>query len=700
MSEPVNSNFPQKFDTTRELMHVVPDFKTKLRGPLNISRFDMNGENTIDVESTVGAPVNGYITITHPVFGNEGVTTRMHYTGKTIDSFVGVTIASDSMLYDFPVSSRVVMNCMAQHHNMLVRAARTTSGYIGDKAAPLLQVPSDDEKLISEVDRLYRAVHVPVPWFIARPENCFVGEEVVFEDRTSRIISGDNLSYYWEFGDDTFLHERLSNGTWVRQDISGDGSTSAEVRTATRIPIIKRYDSPGIYTVKLIVSSDVGEREVAIDAAVTVLGRPPSGITVSTDKTRAFVGDPIRVDASLRIRDAFNPVTEWGWTFYDDYSKTYPNSPNISFVPTKGGIVPAVLHVRTENGNFTRQHSPRFLDITESPSLWNLSRDPGGSQIFPREFSPISKTWKDFAPDANYFIVDNVLNAGVINGTSDFNANHSGGFHGKPRSRAIDSYVFRADTPRPGETSEVVVKKWQAFTYTWSSGGSAPLSWNWTSIDCPMGAPNRVFFFGQPGEQNTSVVDDNARIFDMRSETFHEIGNYGFSSAADVVSREKRMRRKYASIGSRAFIASGAEGGSFSSFSSFQPSSMTMSSMSAIPEIPTSGDIAAANFKIWAINSSEQRMYCYDAIANTWSSGVRIPDSVMQGAHGTDRLDRDSPRLEVSMTSEHNGTFDSRVFIDWHYSQRAGIIFNALSGALETMPERPGPQQTYNSGAW
>lgn len=698
--EPLDSQYPVNYDTVRNMLHAVPDLETTVSTSFGLSNFSVeHDDNSVGVKSTMGAPANGYFTVVHSDFGDEGVSSRFYYTGKTSNSFEGVSLARDSQLFDFPVGSKVYFNCVAQHHNQLVSGTRSSVGYIGSRAASLFQDPVDDGSLSYQADVVYRKVHRPVPWFSVDRHRPFVGEKVTFTDKTSRILNEDNLDYYWEFGDDTFIRERRSNGTWYRQEIFGDGAQSPERATVGRQPIIKAYDKPGIYTVRLTVGNDVGQNSISVTAAVSVLGRAPAGANVHAKSTRAFVGDSIRVDGTVRFRDPDNPIIRWQWNFYDDYDRDYPNSPNINFVPYKGGIVPVTLRLYTESGNFSRQHSPRFVDITESPSVWLLANNPGGSELFPKEYSPIAGAWKAFSPDPNYFVVDSVANASVNRGSAEFNANHSKGFHARPRHRDLDSYVFRSDSPGRNVPQDIVVKRWTGFTYTWSTGGAYPVDWNWQTLHCPGDNDSLVYIFGQESEQN-GIVERRAKTFDMTSETFQESGIFDLSQSPNLASKPGAMVRRHAAVGSRVFVMSGQYGERISDLSAFSPSSAAFQRMSEPINFRSSTDMAAANFKLWTYDPDEQQMYTYDTIADLWAVGPKPPENIMLAAHGIDRRDLDEPGLDIVMRSEHSGTFHNSVFMMWPYEQSANIEFNAISGSFTRLPQRPDPSSIFEVGVW
>jgi gliding motility-associated-like protein len=168
----------------------------------------------------------------------------------------------------------------------------------------------------------------PAPGFnVDIPEQCFAGNRFVFTN-TSTIAAGI-MQYGWELG---------------------DGSTS------TSTDVIHSYAQPGTYTVKLLVTSDMGCKD-SVSFTVIVNASPVAGFGVNTNE-QCFAANQF-VFSNTSTLSAGN--MQYNWNLGDGNTMT---TRDVTHSYTSPGIYTVKLLVSTDKGC---ADSSSF-DVTVNPS--------------------------------------------------------------------------------------------------------------------------------------------------------------------------------------------------------------------------------------------------------------------------------------------------------------------------------------------
>jgi len=255
----------------------------------------------------------------------------------------------------------------------------------------------------------------------------------------------------------------------------GDGTTSEDVNP------VHIYEDPGVYTVKLKVTTSVGESLETKANFITVQQRPVASFTASPTAGST----PLTVQFTDTSDAGSSPITSWFWTFGDGTSDSRQNP---THVYTQAGTYSVSLSVTTEVGVSPIVTEMDFIEVEELP-VADFSASPttgaaplnvnftdlstGGSDTIVEWLWDFGDSTSSTLPSPSHrYASDGVYDVSLTVTTSSGNTNT------RTRANFITAQqspeaAFSA-TPRNGEAPLTV-----QFTDL-SDPGSAPItSWQW-----------------------------------------------------------------------------------------------------------------------------------------------------------------------------------------------------------------------------
>ncbi|MEX2016182.1 MAG: PKD domain-containing protein, partial [Candidatus Hydrogenedentales bacterium] len=183
-------------------------------------------------------------------------------------------------------------------------------------------------------------VRPPVADFSVNNRTPIVGEVIQFRDE-SEPGSAPITSWLWNFG---------------------DGGTSTQQNP------VKVYTEPGVFSVRLTVTTAHGQ-DTETKAAFITVGTLPPVADFTADTRRPLVGDPVTFMDTSDGRTA--PVTEWFWDFGDGTTSMLEQPVHIY---NTTGTFDVSLRVTTEHGeDFILK--PDFISVFEGTALDEYVRE-------------------------------------------------------------------------------------------------------------------------------------------------------------------------------------------------------------------------------------------------------------------------------------------------------------------------------------
>ena len=282
----------------------------------------------------------------------------------------------------------------------------------------------------------------------------------------------------------------------------GDGSTSQEVNP------VHLYEDPGTYTVKLTVTTAIGESTETKANYITVQQRPVASFVASPTSGSS----PLTVQFTDTSTPGSSPITRWFWDFGDGSSDTRQNP---SHVYTAAGSYTVALSVTSEVGMSPIVSRRNFIVVAELPRA-NFGASPttgpaplnvnfsdlssGGSDVITEWLWDFGDSTSSTLPSPSHrYASDGVYNVSLTVTTS------SGNTHTLTRPNFITAQqapdaAFSA-TPRNGEAPLTV-----QFTDL-SDPGSAPItSWQWDFGDGSTSNDRNPFHaYSRPGRYTVTL---------------------------------------------------------------------------------------------------------------------------------------------------------------------------------------------------
>jgi len=326
---------------------------------------------------------------------------------------------------------------------------------------------------------------LPVADFSASPRTGEGPLQVTFND-ISTAGAAPITEYLWDFG---------------------DGSTSQDVNP------VHTFEDPGTYTVKLTVTTAIGESTKTKANFITVQQRPVASFVASPTSGAS----PLTVQFTDTSTPGSSPITRWFWDFGDGSTDTRQNP---SHVYSAAGSYTVSLAVTTEVGMSPIVTLRDFIVVAELPRA-NFSASPttgsaplnvnftdqssGGSDVITEWLWDFGDSTSSTLPSPSHrYASDGVYDVTLTVTTS------SGVSHSLTKSSFITAQKapnasFSA-TPRNGQAPLTV-----QFTDL-SDPGSAPItSWQWNFGDGTTSNDRNPFHaYTSPGRYTVTLQVDTA----------------------------------------------------------------------------------------------------------------------------------------------------------------------------------------------
>ncbi len=162
----------------------------------------------------------------------------------------------------------------------------------------------------------------------------------------------------------------------------GDGTTSEDINP------VHIYSDPGVYTVKLKVTTSVGDSTETKPNYVTVQERPVASFAASPRSGST----PLTVQFSDTSIPGSSPITQWFWTFGDGTSDTRQNP---THVYTSAGSFAVSLTVTTDVGVSPVTTVMDFIEVEERPVAEFSASPTTGAAPLNVNFSDLSTGGSD-----------------------------------------------------------------------------------------------------------------------------------------------------------------------------------------------------------------------------------------------------------------------------------------------------------------
>lgn len=502
--------FPDKLDTNDNLYEV----KDALR--LVLAKDYSPGDTTVYVEGSDSImnsfPATGIITLTEQCSDPEHRALSFYYETKSNSEFY----FTDLIILDgFEDTTKpkyftnVVLNVVAQQHNIIKDALISIQQYLGTKNS------TDPDTLYYKINKIKNTAYKPKAWFSVDKVIGIIPLTITF---TNESIITDNTehTYLWDFGDETT-------------------SDSAEKT------IEKTYTESGKYTISLTVTNEYGSNTCSFESLISARIEAPSeaiisytekdsqiiteatfgldGEIVTVPKIRAKTNDLISLSIESGVNpdtgrsyagelldggDPIDPIISYTWSLGDDLQHSSINSTKASY--SIGGQYDLILRVDTEVGAYRITNYENSLEIIESQNLWLWTIDDSDIATV-HEFGIFSETFRT----GQTFLIDR--DDSFLDGTNneeqakkEFSRNI--GFAPRSSTSSGDggtTMIFYASGGSVLSDQSIKVKEYEGFSDTYSSRPEiAGRPWNWAMLASPSKA---YFIFGQ---DLTESVDNNS----------------------------------------------------------------------------------------------------------------------------------------------------------------------------------------------
>ena len=410
---PNSSNYPDAFDTDKNLYSVHDSLRVRLASDYNV------GDKSISIEDIYGVmdkfPPNGLITLTEQVSSIDDRAISFYYNSKTSSTFDELELLSGfNDVQKLKRITTVTQNVMADHHNNIKDSIIAIENFIGTKGTIDL-VPLGNT-MEGRTNFLRKLIFTPRAWFSCNVKVGLIPLVVEFQEQCFRLGEGP-VTFTWDFGDNT--SSNISVVTY--ESIVPTGLDNVLVNDPNGNKITKTYTNPGIYNVSLTVKNEFGEDIVQFNQLINARVEAPDtaiiefvprnnqiirtldGYQTIRSPINTFIDNivprgnlnPSRTyagEALNGVGEIIDPIKTYTWKIADDLShpQTYTTRSSFSI----GGIYDLGLRVDTEFGDYRiTKHSSAF-DIIENRNLWLFNFIGTSSLARANEFGLIGETFK------------------------------------------------------------------------------------------------------------------------------------------------------------------------------------------------------------------------------------------------------------------------------------------------------------------
>lgn len=416
--------FPNEIDNDDNLFLVHDNLKLKLAidytpGDTSIL---VSGDDAVFNQF----PPTGIITLTEQYSEPDDRALSFFYESKGDLSFNEISILPEfkdcKKIADL---TTVTMNVFNKHHNSLKDALIAAQNFIGVEGE-LDKAPFGDT-LEGRLNFLKKLVYTPKAWFSLDNRIGIVPFCIKFKDESFRLGNSD-VEYYWNFGDGVEFENSPSSHVISATDIVPEtniSTTPIKVLDQDGGEIIKCYNEPGVYDVRLQVKNKYGEDSVTFKGLVIAKVEAPelAKLKLTPRSTQKIYNNPLKIRTKTGIfvdvelengedldnpgyslrgeklddnNDPIDPIIEYTWDIADDVE--HSNLPITKALFSVGGLYDIAVRVDTKFNSYRITKEDNIIDVIEDVNLWmwNFSEynENSSGVIKGYEFGLISETFK------------------------------------------------------------------------------------------------------------------------------------------------------------------------------------------------------------------------------------------------------------------------------------------------------------------
>jgi PKD repeat protein len=577
---PKTSNFPNSFDTDNNLFLVHDSLRVRLLEDYN------PGDKSILIEGDTEVinkfPPTGIITLTEQCSDIDKRALSFYYNSRTASSFDELELLPEFLGLEIAKpkkATNVTMNVLDLHHNHLKDALISVESFLGTKYSP------NENSISGRIKFLNELVLSPKAWFTVESQIGLSSQgnpfKAKFKDESVRLGDGP-FTHHWDFGDGStleFVSESMEEYKSRLTEIDGVNISGAE--------LVKTYDSPGLYTVKLTVSNKYGDSDVEFNDLINVKNEAPEEAVIRIipsasqnynqgdvangiyPRIRSIANSFINIEIPegnnpenpgysyggelLNAGTPVDPIEEYTWSLGDDLPHSNSSLAKASY--SLGGYYDIVLRVDTKYGSYRITQYKDSVDIIEAKNLWMFNfktlNNNGSGTVQAYEFSLGSETFKtlgnqtlsvqrsdaflDSSPlsynDEQYY--SDTLGRAV----KEFRRNVEFTLAGTASSgNKGNSLLFWASGGSVIDDKNIKIAKYNAFDDAYESVNSITnRPWNWAALN----SPDRTYFiFGQgpttiSGQNQTLAQRLDYNILTQSASAPIELTTSSFENGAD-----------------------------------------------------------------------------------------------------------------------------------------------------------------------
>jgi len=563
------SNYPENFDNNKNLYLVHDYLRLKLAEDYNPgdSRIYVVGSKSVMSSFPNASQGGGVITLTDQCDDVQNRSISFTYTSRTtndlLDSvnpwyFDGVEILDNfNDVKKYKSVTSVCQNVIAEHHNSLKDALINIQKFVGIKGK--VGTSPYQGTMEERINYLRKIVLGPRAWFSSSKNVSASPANIKFNDYTFSLGT-DGLSkknkYTWYFD-----LEKV-NGLYSPKTATQDDAVLKYEKLSTEEKEVSYiYNSPGSYTVGLLVENEYGSDFVVFENMINVRGTSPSEAEIIIQDSinqieyngsvRCGVNNVIQIDVfdSGLSQDSTDSVSSYTWSIVDDLNHFNNSSTKCSF--SVGGIYDVGLRVDTKYGNFRITVFENQIDIVEKTNLWLWNINNNKDSITNYEFGLISETFKTLSSYSIPQIDDSFIRSKCNLDSYSYNENcrklrefnRNNGFCKKSNVSSGDlgeSLIYWASGRTSGVDSSAVEKihlrKFNGFKQTLESvslgsSNSSYISrpWNWVDFTSNYGL---YFCFGKNSLGN-SLTNEFITKINLNNLSYNEYKIDQYLNGAD-----------------------------------------------------------------------------------------------------------------------------------------------------------------------
>lgn len=511
-------------------------------------------------------PTVGIITLTEQCSDPEFRAVSFYYNTKNTTEFYFTDL---QILPETPISEKragvttVSMNVVAQHHNNIKDAIIAIQKVVGISTDRILR--PFEGNIVQKVNYLLGIVFTPRAWFVPNKTIGIAPLTVQFTNKSFQLgadIPGNDIFYYWDFGDSTGSNE------------------SSFSLTTTNTTVNHTFEKPGLYTIRMKVKNTYGEdtvvfenminaRYAAPDEAIIEYVLQPSQVYFSTNN---YIKTPVGVPLYLFVENGINILTgnkysgelvdinknvldkiiEYTWVLSDNLS--HGNSMSTNALYSIGGYYDVVLRTDTASQAFRITLLEKFINVVEQRNAWLFTTN--GSNINACEMGFLSEVFK--TKQSAYLAISSntAFLSGQTNATQllrEFKKN----WNFTPKSStpsglggiSLIHYPSGRYSADPVTNESINAFNFNGFDETYSSYPSySGRPWNWV----PMNINNHTYFIlGNSTVVPTGTSPTNMKLLDnnIQDQTYTVSQTYTTSNFTSAANSLKYNAAQYNSLG-------------------------------------------------------------------------------------------------------------------------------------------------------